>query len=59
MQLTMSRVNELLDKKAELSPLTEWEAGYTGYGSIWAIAMAIGILASLYFMWSVRHPAID
>lgn len=56
MHLTMSRVEELLNKKAEISPLTEWEQGYAGYGNIWAIAMAIGVLASLYFMWGVRHP---
>ena len=56
MTLTMSRVGELMERKAELSPLTEWEKGYVGYGNVWAIAMVIGVLASLYFMWNVRHP---
>ena len=56
MTLTMIRVGELMKRKAELSPLTEWEKGYVGYGNIWAIAMVIGVLASLYFMWNVRHP---
>lgn len=59
MHLTMSRVEELLNKKAEISPLTEWEQGYAAYGNIWAIAMVIGVLASLYFMWGVRHPKTE
>ncbi len=56
MVLTMNRVGELMEMKAEISPLTEWEEGYVGYGNLWAIAMVIGVLASLYFMWNVRHP---
>ncbi len=56
MQLTNNRVGELLEKKAELSPLTRWEQGYVGYGDMWSIAMAVGVVASLFFMWSVRHP---
>ncbi len=56
MQLTNNRVGELLEKKAELSPLTQWEQGYVGYGDMWSIAMAVGVVASLFFMWSVRHP---
>ena len=55
MVLTMNRVGELMDRKAEISPLTDWEQGYVEYGNLWAIAMVIGVLASLYFMWSVRH----
>ena len=56
MILTMNRVGELMDRKAEISPLTEWERGYVGYGNLWAIAMVVGVLASLCFMWNVRHP---
>jgi hypothetical protein len=59
MILTMNRVGELMERKAELSPLTEWEKGYVGYGNIWAIAMVTGVLASLYFMWNVRRPKTD
>ena len=59
MLLTMNRVGELMELKAEISPLTEWEKGYVGYGNLWAIAMVIGVLASLYFMWNVRHPKAD
>ena len=59
MILTMNRVGELMERKAEISPLTDWEAGYVGYGKLWAIAMVLGVLASLYFMWNVRHPRTE
>ena len=59
MVLTMNRVGELMERKAEISPLTEWEKGYVGYGHLWAVAMVIGLLASLYFMWNVRHPKTE
>ena len=59
MVLTMNRVSELLERKAGISPLTDWEKGYVTYGNFWAIAMTMGLLASLYFMWSVRHPKTE
>jgi len=55
MRLTIAHVQELLERKAELSPFTKWEAGYESYGTIWSVAMLLGIAASLYFMLSVRR----
>jgi len=51
-------VQELLTRKAELSPLTNYQDTVLNNngGTIFAILMACGIVASLYFMWSIRHP---
>lgn len=57
--LTLSHIGELLAKKAELGPLSAYEEGIDDNGYPWAIAMSIGIIAALYFMWSVRHPRLE
>ena len=51
-------IREYLEQKAVLSPLTEYQEGILNDngGTIFAILMAVGIVASIYFMWSVRHP---
>ena len=60
LSLTLNNVGELLNRKAEeISPLTEWEQGYVRYGSLWPITMVVGVLASLYFMWNVRHSKAE
>jgi len=60
LSLTLNHVGELLNRKAEeISPLTEWEQGYVTYGSLWPITMVVGVLASLYFMWNVRHSRAE
>ena len=50
---------EYLAAKALISPLTEYQMtiASNGGGHIIAALMFCGMLASLYFMWSVRHPA--
>lgn len=49
---------EYLAAKALISPLTEYQQGIAenGGGRIIAGVMIAGIIASIYFMWSVRHP---
>ena len=47
-----------LAAKAELSPLNAFEqAVATGNaGTIIASIMVLGVIASLYFMWTIRYP---
>ena len=51
-------VREYLDQKKAFSPLTPYQTGLLqdNGGTIFALLMTCGIIASLYFMWSVRHP---
>ncbi|QFU75550.1 hypothetical protein EY643_07735 [Halioglobus maricola] len=56
---SLGRVQEYLLLKSELSPLTEYERNFATHSYIWIGILAAGILASLYFMWSVRHPNED
>ena len=51
-------VREYLEQKADLSPLTPYQEGILNDngGTMFAILMSVGIAASIYFMWSVRHP---
>lgn len=51
-------IREYLEQKNALSPLTEYQEGILNDngGTIFATLMGVGIAASLYFMWSVRHP---
>ena len=55
MQTQLGRVQEILNKKAEMFPLTEYEAGYANHGTLWVIAMIMGLMAALLFMWQVRR----
>ena len=57
MQRSLTNVADLLVLKAEYSPLTAYERGITEHGSIWLLAMSIGLLIALYFMWSVRRES--
>ena len=57
MQRSLINVAELLALKAEHAPLTPYEKGITEHGSAWLIVMGVGILAALYFMWSVRRKS--
>lgn len=51
-------VQEFLTQKAEIAPLTDYQSAVLNNngGTIFAVLMACGIIASLYFMWSCRHP---
>jgi hypothetical protein len=55
MQRSLINVAELLALKVEHSPLTPYERGITEHGSTWLIVMCLGVVAALYFMWSVRR----
>ena len=52
---------EYMTAKAMISPLTEYQQGIanSGGGKIIASVMATGVVAALYFMWSVRHPRTE
>jgi len=60
--LTYQLANEeYMAAKAMISPLTEYQQGIanSGGGKIIASVMATGVVAALYFMWSVRHPKAE
>jgi len=52
---------EYVAAKAVISPLIEHQQviATSGGGKIIGSVMAVGIFASLYFKWSVRHPKIE
>jgi small-conductance mechanosensitive channel len=54
-------IEEYLAAKAEISPLTAHQLSIAqgNAGTIIAIAVVAGIVAALYFMWSVRHPKTE
>lgn len=52
---SLGRIKEYLDFKAALSPLTNYEQHIAANTYIWIGILAAGVVASLYFMWSVRH----
>jgi len=54
-----TRVAEYLDKKAQLSPLSPYEQQFSPNVHGWVIVMVLGVIASLYFMWSVRYPKTE
>jgi hypothetical protein len=59
--LFMTRIFNMLQAKVEMFPTGVWPVGYdalfTQYAlSGFALIMVGGIVASLYFMWSIRHP---
>ncbi len=56
---TLGRVQEYLHLKSEISPLPEYEQNCATHSYIWRGILAAGILAALYFMWSVRHPKTE
>jgi hypothetical protein len=51
-------ISELLNAKSEITPLTPFQASVASNGAsdMFAALMAAGIVASLFFMWSIRHP---
>jgi len=51
-------IRELLDAKEKISPLTAFQADVASSSAtdVFAVLMSLGIIASLWFMWSVRHP---
>ncbi len=55
MQAQLNRVQEILHKKAEIFPLTEYEIGYANHVTFWGGAMILGLIAALIFMWQVRR----
>ncbi len=48
-------IGELFIRKQEITPLTPYEAQYVTNTNAWVIAMSVGILVSVVFMWQVRH----
>jgi hypothetical protein len=52
--VTTGRVMEYLALKQELSPLTAYEKNFDVNSYAWVFILSCGILAALYFMWSVR-----
>lgn len=53
------QIAELLEKKAELSPLTTYESNYVANTNAWVVAMVIGVVIASYFMWQVRRSKTD
>ncbi len=51
-------ISELLNAKSEITPLTPFQASVVSNGAsdMFAVLMAAGIVASLFFMWTIRHP---
>jgi hypothetical protein len=56
---TTGRVLEYLDQKAALSPLTTYEQNFSANAYTWVFILSCGVVAALYFMWSVRKEAHD
>ena len=59
--LFLTRILNMLHAKMEMFPAGDWPVRYdallTQYALLgWAFIMVGGIVASLYFMWSIRHP---
>jgi len=52
---------EYMAAKEMISPLTEYQQGIAkqGGGRIIAAVMTVGIIASLYFMWSIRNTKTE
>ncbi len=59
LHINLMHVSNYLSQKAQLSPLTPVEQDYLSNGYPWIIAMAFGVIAALYFMWSIRHPKTE
>ena len=53
---SLGRVEEFLQFKSELAPLTSYEQNFAVNTYVWVGILAAGVVASLYFMWGVRHP---
>ena len=51
-------IGELFRRKQEITPLTPYEAQYVVNTNAWVIAMSVGILVAVAFMWQVRHPRL-
>jgi hypothetical protein len=49
------QIAEILKQKAEISPLTPYETGYVANTNVWVVAMIVGILIAILFMWQVRR----
>ena len=56
---TLGRVSEYLDRKVEFSPLTEYEQNFAANTYAWVVILVGGLMASLYFMWQIRHSKSD
>ena len=59
--LFTSRIANMLQAKMEMFPTGAWPVGYDALFTKYALLglafiMVGGIVASLYFMWSIRHP---
>lgn len=56
-----SAIEEYLIAKAEISPLTGYQQSILdgNAGTLIASAMALGTIAALYFMWTVRHSKAE
>lgn len=50
-------LSEILEKKELLSPLSQYEQGMVSYSNAWVIALSLGVIAALYFMWTIRRQA--
>ena len=44
-------VQEILERKEKLGPLTQYELDFSYNMTPWIWAMALGVVVSLYFMW--------
>ena len=53
--VTTGRVMEYLALKQALLPLTAYEQNFDVNSYAWVFMLSCGILAALYFMWSVRR----
>jgi len=49
------QTSELLSRLEEIRPLNEFEVNYIANGNAWVIAMFVGVLVSIFFMWSIRR----
>ena len=59
--LFTSRVASMVQRKVELFPAGDWPVRYDALVTQYILLgfvfiMVGGIVASLYFMWSIRHP---
>ena len=55
MYKSLMRAMEYLAEKSQLYSLTKYEEDFAANTYVWIVILSAGVLASLYFMWSVRH----
>ena len=56
-QFNINKQNaELFVRLAEIRALNAFESQYVANGMTWSAVMALGVIAALIYMWSVRRP---